>query len=252
MINEKLLYSNFWREISKVCTAIPARVVAVRDNLETMTVDVQPLVNNLRVDGTSQPWGTLMNVPLMFPSSDTSAFTFPVNPNDTVLLVFSQRNIETFQNGEGSPLDPNNHAKFDQNDAIAIAGLFPKSKSINRKVNRTLPHDTKDAVVAHNIGQDNEVEIRFKPDGSLRIISPTKVYVESPTIEAVTETLNVGVSGNATVDSPTTTWNGNITLNGSLNQSGTFTLDGINMNSHTHMILENNNTLIPHPTEVPQ
>src|SRR5690606_29947511 len=121
---------------AKVNTCIPARIVNVRDNLSTMTVDVQPLVNMYKHDKTSTPWSTISNVPLIFPSSNTSAFTFKIEEGDTVLLVFSQCNIENFQFGTGTPASPVTFSKFNENDAIAIAGLFPVSKSINNPSKR--------------------------------------------------------------------------------------------------------------------
>lgn len=253
MISEKLLYASFWKEMSKVYTSIPARVVAVRQNLEECIVDVQPVINTLRKDGRDEEWGTILNVPVLFPCSSTSAFTFPINNGDPVLLHFSMRNIENFINGDGSPAAPNNFSKFDQNDAVAIPCLMPKVKSINNPSNRTLAHDTKDAVLVHNIGTPNEVEIRFKPDGTLKIYSPTKIYAEAPLIEAVTDDLIVTVSSSATVSSPTTDWDGNINITGNVAVTGgvsattsvsaptvtaasSLTVGGKEMNGHTHNV----------------
>lgn len=224
-IQEKTMYASFWKEMAKVNTCIPARIVKVV-SLEEMIVDVQPLVNMKRFDGTEQEWATILNVPYILPSTSTSSISYPVNVGDTVLLVFSMSNIENFQIGNGTPTAPVNHARFSENDAIAITGLFPRQLSTNRQAKRNLPHDNKDLVVAHNIGTENEIEVRLRPDGSIGIKATKEVKVEAPKIESVSEELivNTGTaditSQSATVTSPSTSWTGDINLTGNLSVTG--------------------------------
>lgn len=210
---------------SSMYTAIPCVVIGVHSNLSSAKVDVQPSVNDLYADSVSVEHAPILSVPVIFPSSKTSALTFPVNVGDTVLCVFSQRGMDNFKLGDGSPTAPSDFRKFDKRDAVAIPGLFPFSKSPNDSGNRKLPHSTTDMVMAHNLG-GNEVEVRLKANGDVLIKSPTTVTVECK--DAVVN------SDTATLTVPDTTWTGDMTFNGNITQNGIFVLDGINMNTHIH------------------
>lgn len=231
---ESLLKASFWNQMQKVHTAIPCIVLEVQNELKEQRVTVQPCIDILNEDGTTQRRSPMVNVPLIFPSSSTSALTFPVSKNDKVVCLFSMRAMEVFSETNGQPAPPNNFAKFNQKDAMAIPGLFPRQDSINNPSKRTNPHDTKDTVLVHNIGTSSEVEIRLKPSGDLIINSPAMVQINCQTAEVNAESSASVTTPQLTVDADSTTWNGDIELNGNLNQSGTHTLDGVNMNTHYH------------------
>lgn len=245
----ELLNAHFWDKMQQVYTIIPAYVLQVYNNLEEMRIAVQPSINILNEDGTFSERSAIANVPVIMPASSTSAVTFPISVGDTVLCLFSMRAMEVFsESADGKPANPNNFAKFRQKDAIAIAGLFPRRKSINNPSKRTLDHDTRDMVVAHNIGTANECEVRLKADGSIIINSPTKVVVNTPETEINSETsvtvntasATINADSSLEINSPTSTFNGNIQLNGSMNSTGNIESDsdvlasGISLNSHTH------------------
>lgn len=206
-------------------TALPCVVVGVHSSLSSAMVDVQPCINDLYADKKSVEHPPILSVPVIFPASKTSALTFPVNVGDTVLCVFSQRGMDNFKLGDGSPNAPTDFRKFDKRDAVAIPGLFPFSKSPNDSGNRSLPHSTTDMVMAHNLG-GAEVEVRLKANGDVLIKSPTTVTVDCK--DAVVN------SDTATLTVPNTTWTGDMTFNGNITQNGIFVLDGINMNTHVH------------------
>lgn len=165
---ESAMKAFFEHQMRSVYTAIPAVVMQVR-NAEEGRVDVKPLVNMVFPDYEDLEWATIPNVPLIYPSSSTSAFTFPVKQGDTVLLVFNQYSIDVFKAGDGSPQPPNDFRTFNMRDAVAIPGLFPFGLSINKKTNRTLSHSTDDAVLAHNLNTSAECELRMKQDGTIEI-----------------------------------------------------------------------------------
>lgn len=231
----ELLNAHFWDKMQQVYTIIPAYVLQIYNNLEELRVAVQPSINIVNEDGTFMERSVIANVPVMMPASSASAITFPINVGDTVLCLFSMRAMEVFsESADGKPANPNNFAKFRQKDAIAIPGLFPRRKSINKKSKRNLQHDTKDLVVAHNIGKSSECEVRFKTDGSIIINAPSSnVTINTP--QAV-----VNAEDSVEINSPTSTFNGNIQLNGSMNSTGNIESDadviasGISLNSHTH------------------
>lgn len=208
-------------------TALPCIVIGVHEGLSSQRVDVQPVINKRYKDETVERYPPILAVPVVFPASSTSAFTFPISVGDTVLCVFSQRGLDSFKSGDGSFSTPTDFRKMDKRDAIAIPGLFPFSKAINNPSRRSLNHDTKDAVLSHNIGTGNEVEIRLKSNGDLVINAPSK----NVTVNSSSVTFNV----------PNTSWNGNISLNGNYTINGTLTLNGINMNTHRHTGVDTGN-----------
>ena len=237
---EKLLSSSFWKEMNEIYTAMPATVISVVDNLEEQRINVQPSLNKLFLSGQSAPRATIINVPVIMPATSSSAITMPINEGDTVWLMFSMRAMEIFMEGDGLPSTPDNHAKFDQKDAVAIIGLFPRKKAVNNPSKRTLPHSTKDLVVVHNIGTSSEVELRLKPDGNLIINSPKSVIVNCKDAEVNAESSASITTPQLTVDASNTDWTGNISLSGDINQTGSQTVSGDvvasgkSLASHTH------------------
>lgn len=229
---EDVMRSGFISQMSGVYTCIPCLVIGV-SGLAEARVDVQPSINKRYTNERVEEHPPILSVPVVFPSSSTSSFTFPISVGDTVLCVFSQRGLDSFKSGGGGFVTPTDFRKFDKRDAIAIPGLFPFGKSVNKQSNRSLPHNVADAVISHNLGGGNEVEIRLKPDGSLNIKSPTTVNVQCK--DAI-----VNATASMTITTPSTEWTGNmtftgnITLNGNLVQDGVYTLDGVNMNAHVH------------------
>ena len=153
-----------------VYTCMPAIVLNVRDMGE-MRVDVQPVINHLFKDGTLLEYPPIGNVPLIFPSTRNSAITMPVVQGDTVMLMFSQKDMSIFKAGADRPHDPNTRRWMNLNDAVAIVGVHPFSKSPNRNAARKLPHSTDDLVVAHNIGTDRECEVRLTKSGDIKTTS---------------------------------------------------------------------------------
>lgn len=240
---QDVISSAFSYQMNGVYTAIPCVVLNVHDDLRDAKVDVQPLVNKKYKNGTEEELPPILAVPLIFPSSSTSAFTFPVNVGDTVLCVFSHRGIDNFKQGSGQPTVPTDYRKFDKRDAIAVPGLMPFNKSVNNPARRSLPHDTKDAVFVHNINTGNESEVRLKASGNIEVTTRQDVAINcrNATVNSTSTTVN---SQSAVITTPSTEWTGNITFtgdivfNGNTTQNGIFTLDGINMNTHRHSGVE--------------
>lgn len=210
-------------------TAIPAKVLSY-NAIEQRAV-VQPLINTLLKDDRVFPSSSMEDVPVIFPGSGKSMMTFPLNVNDTVLLIFSQRSLDKWKSTKNSnAVNPEDFRKHDFSDAIAIPGLFSFPRAINDAVKHTLTHDTDDLVIAHNIGTAQENEVRLKQDGTIRISagSGTKLTLN------LDGTISLDAPTSLLVTSPTTTWVGDI------NQQGTFTSDtdvianSISLVNHIH------------------
>lgn len=240
-------------------TAIPGVVVTVRQSLHQMTVDVQPMVSFMTEDGESIDRPVVLNVPIHFPTSKKSGMTFPVEPGDPVMLVYSMRNMDSWKRQDGTQSAiPADNRKFDKKDCVAIPGVFPFSQSPNDPGKHTHSHDSKDTVMYSNLGDGNEVEVRLKPDGNLIIHAPVKVTVYTAdaevnvdnstvvntktatvnadtSVEVNTATATVNATSSTTVTSPQSTFIGNLTvtglftyLNGLMGYGGTFGSSRIN------------------------
>ena len=64
------------------------------------------------------------NVPVLFPGAGRSAFTFPLEAGDPVLLVYSQRGLRDFKKTHAMS-SPGVESFFSYRDAIAIPGFGP-------------------------------------------------------------------------------------------------------------------------------
>lgn len=203
MTMESAMIAFFEHQMRKVYTAIPAVIIAVRSD-EKQSIDVKPLVNQVFADledDTEHP--VLLHVPLIYPSSSTSAVTFPVYPGDTVMLVFSQAGTDVFKSGDGTAQPPPDNRRFSIRDAVAIPGLFPFGSAINQVSKHTLPHSTDDLVVFHNLGTSAECELRMKQSGKIEVngsaidISST-TSVDGNFINTGSVTVGVGATGSFT------------------------------------------------------
>lgn len=215
---EEYVQVSIRNHLSGIFTAIPALVI--ESVLEEQRLIVKPSVKQKFKDGTSEEYPAFLNVPLMFPASSTTAFTFPVKKGDTVLLIFSQRGITKFKalDQKDRLVDAEDFRMFDKRDAVAIPGLFPFKTNLNNPKKRKLAHSTTDCVLAHNIGTDQEAEVRIKPNGEIQMTSPVKVKMTAPATE---------INGNLTVD-------GTVAATGVVSSDSDVTAGAISLTTHTH------------------
>ena len=231
----------FWNQMNGVYTSMPCVVINIHDNFEEQLVDVQPSLNEFRLDKTFKERPPILRIPVIMPATSLSAITMPISVGDTVWCSFSMRALEIWQESDGKPSTPDNHAKFHPKDAVAHIGLAPRRLALNNPDNRTLPHSTQDLVVSHNVGTANEVEIRFKPNGDLIINAPNRrVEVNTGTAEVNATTSASITTPQLNVDASTTNWVGDIILSGNIAQTGSQTVSGDvvasgkSLASHTH------------------
>ncbi len=238
----EVLRSSFSFFMEDVYTCIPARIVAIR-SYEQQLVDVKPLISITTTDDKVLERAVILGVPYIFPATLTAALILPVVVGDTVWLMASMRGLESFKQGDGYPVPPLNYSRFDKKDVVALVGLFPQRLSPNDPRKHTNNHFFGDTVLVHNYGTSDEVMVRMSDGGKITINCKDAV-INADTTEVNTDDL--------TVNATTTTWNGDITLTGNLDQTGTHTLDGINMNTHKHSVIGVQTGGATKVSEVPQ
>ena len=115
--------ATIWHELGdKLNTAIPG--IVNKYDPSGPTVEVAPAINKVFPDGQSLEYKEIVKVPVLFPRTKRFHFTYPLERGDTVLLVFSQRSMETWLDGDGSRRAPQDVGMFSTIDAVAIPGLF--------------------------------------------------------------------------------------------------------------------------------
>jgi hypothetical protein len=214
--------------------SIPA--IVIRSDLVNMEVDVQPSLNIKMFDGSgSSERPSILNVPLIYPSSKTAGFTFPVNKGDTVLLVFSERGLDAWKGGNGYPSTPTDFRMLDYKDAVAIPGLMPRGRSINNPDKHVLTHNTSDTVMFTNLG-GSESEVRLKADGSIEINTSNQPVIVNCSIATVnaSESINLNTA-QLVVDASESVWIGNITHTGNYTGTGLHTFNGVPFETHKHI-----------------
>lgn len=237
---EDLLNAMFEYKSTDLYTALPAIVVGVNDNLSGLSVNVQPAINIKHIDGDVTPRPTILNVPVQMPASSTSAFTFPVNVGDSVLLIFSMNGIDTWKRGVGKSSTPSDFRHHSIRDCVAITGVFPFANSVNNPSKRSWPHSTQDTVMVHNIGKGTETEIRMKPSGDIVINTNQNITANCNTATVNASKVEVNASS-MNVDVGSTNWSGDITHTGNLTNSGTVKSNNVTLSGHQH----NNKSIAP-------
>lgn len=219
---ESLLRQYITNSINGLFTSMPARVERVV-SLPEQRVDVQLLVDRVRPEGDTLKHPVILSVPIVFPGSKSSQLTFPVVPGDIVLCVFSQRSLDRFKLGAETNHTPTDFRKYSRADAMAIPGLFPFNQARNNPNKRSLPHDTNDTVLVHNIGTSQEAEVRLKQSGDIEVNAPgntvtincqTSIVNASESSTVNTQTASINASSSTTIDSPQTTVTGDMLVQG--------------------------------------
>lgn len=204
---EKVLTSFTEQFLQDCMTCMPAVVVNVK-NMSELRVDVKPITNGTLKTGEVFEYPLIQSVPVIMPSTSSSAVLMPLKQGDTVLLVFAQRNINIFKSGSTTPHNTDDTRYMNINDAVAIAGLSPFNKSPNLQLKHTLPHSVDDLTVVHNLGTDNECEIRLKANGDIVATGASMVndfgLIDNSTSQmSVSGSLKIGTGATGTFGTPT-------------------------------------------------
>lgn len=110
-------------------TATPG-IISKYDS-EKQTADVQVAIKRQVVKAKETvPVPIIKDVPVLFPRTGKVTHHFPLEKGDGVLLIFCERNIDPWQETDGSqPVNPSSSPRFhDFNDAVCLPGLFPVSR----------------------------------------------------------------------------------------------------------------------------
>jgi len=195
---------------ANIWTALPG-IIQTYDALK-MTCTVQPAIQAVLFDANGIPKNTtlplLVDCPIQFPSGGNCTITFPINPGDECLIVFSSRCIDAWWQSSG--VQPQAELRLhDLSDGFVILGY--------RSVPRVLTNISLTAIQIRSDAGDTFIEL-------------------NPTTKAVTMT----VPGNVNITAPTTTITGDVHITGDVQVDKTLTATtdviggGIHLKTHKH------------------
>jgi hypothetical protein len=109
------------RRLLDIHTSMPGIVQSY--DVATQTAEVTIAMNRTKLDGETVDAIKLPNVRVMFPASSRFQNRFPLVAGDTVLLVFHERDCDSWR-GTGNIGTPQTNRKFSLADVVAIPGYF--------------------------------------------------------------------------------------------------------------------------------
>ena len=240
---------------------IPAVVVGVQDYESIQCLDVKASINDIYVERDNLVLESITLKKVFVSLSNSGGFRVkqPVQVGDNVRLSWSHRDLGDYLDGDGSPVDIN------INEIAQIEDCWITLDGGTRK-NHTNPSLT-DMII-----ESDDTEIRITPTGNVTVNTSGTSYIKSShhTVDTdMTITGNTSINGTLTVDGATTlksttesqgaltalagtfssTYAGvagaSATFNVDMNVTGTVTIDGININTHTHVSPNGGGTTSP-------
>ncbi len=186
--------------LKELHTCLPAVVTKVSGQ----TIDCQPTIKR-KLAGELVNLPLLTNVPIRYMKTKTFSISIPIEVDDHVLVVFSERSIDTWltQGGLQNPFDIRKHSL---SDAFAFPMMYPETDLIP-------DFDASNLVIKTNSGN-------------------TKIIVKSEGVEITT-------TGPTDITSSKTTINNDVLIDGKLDVTDTITApeingNGVNFTTHTH------------------
>jgi len=244
--------------------------VVTRNN--GFTVNVRPLTTTKYRDGQQLPIPEIPDVPLMIYSGTKGGarVTVPVVEGDTVVVLCSDRDVGNLFNSTvntGSIFPSDEYTPLELYPIMAIPMFFTEPEGT--------PVDTKNIVV-----ENGSTKITVKPSGDIDIDTPANINVNAGgnATVGVSGDASVDVGGNAsmtvggsatiavtasvqlsgasvTVDSPQTTFTGNVSIAGLAAVTGALTAatidsDNVSLDNHTHPYTwTDQQVLVTHPRQ---
>ncbi|MFC7507853.1 phage baseplate assembly protein V [Pantoea stewartii] len=159
-----------------------------------------------RTEYSNNEYPILIDVPVVFPRGGGCTLTFPVQPGDECLVVFSDRCIDFWwQNGGVQPRVVGRNHTF--SDAFVIPGPQSQAKKISNISPTAAQLRTDDGAAFVEVAAGHDITIQ----------TPGK--------------LTASANGGTEITSPEIVFNGNVTINGNLSQGmgsggGTATMNG--------------------------
>ena len=106
---------------------MPGKITAYSGTLGT--VSVQPAIDRIMQDGSSESLPVIADVPIIWPRAASGSFSVELAIGDSVMLIFSQRSLDKWKK-QGSGFPPADAHLFNITDAVALPGCYPLTSVI--------------------------------------------------------------------------------------------------------------------------
>lgn len=212
--NEEALKAMTENYISNIRVAIPA--IIVRFDSEKQTASVQPTIKDT-LQGQAVALPELSDVPVQYPRAGGYSLTFPVQPGDECLLVFSDMCIDGWWQSSGVQNQAEKR-RHDLSDACAILGITSVPKALKKVCMEG-------------------VQLRNDSGTDYIQISEQGILLKSKNIRIEGKTDIVGitnVTGVTTVNGSHIGTDGTSTIKGKVEITGNAVIGGISFAGHTH------------------
>lgn len=182
------------------------------------TVNATPLTAQVDANNNAQTVPSFQALPHYRLQAGIAAIV--INPVAGDIGVFScaKRDISNIAQGVKDPQVPASFRAFNSADAVMVGTVHTKAPTVYIQLN-----------------QDNSIYIEAPAGVTINTSSAVTVNAGSTTINAPSNTVN----GNLTVTQ-------NLTVNGNITSTGSMTSGGINLTSHTHTGDSGGTTSTPH------
>ena len=151
------MFSGFWESVRygskqamKDYNFSMSAVIINADNISDGLVDVLPMANQFDFSMNEIEMPVIHNVPVIFPSTAKTSFTFPVDQGDGVLLVFTQHDNTDYLNGDKIQKTPMSQSWLALHHATAFVGFNTINESCFNPNNYTNKLDMNDVNIVHN------------------------------------------------------------------------------------------------------
>jgi Phage protein Gp138 N-terminal domain len=194
-----------------IWTAIPGIIVSF--NAIAITAVVQPVIQELYTGADlTQKFinlPQLLDVPIVFPRGGVYTLTFPIQPNDECLVVFSSRCIDNWwaQGGIQNQYEKRMH---DLSDGFAFVGPFSQQTKIQNISTTTTQFRTNDGTIFVELDLPNKVSRIINNGLEVTLNADTN----TGTVTAPTVTINASTQTN--VNTPLAVFSGTITASGDI------------------------------------
>ena len=180
---ERIIKSMISTQVNRVKNCTSAKVIEV-DDLINGFITVQPLINYVgdNLDTVENP--LIYNVPVIMPSTTTCGMVLPVNVNDTVLIVYSNRDLDEFKFGNKNTHDPKDFRLNEMEDVVAYVGFNTTQDSVWNPANHSDGHSIDSVKVYNNKGTGSENYVELKSSGDVVVKSPTLIDADAPMVNA--------------------------------------------------------------------
>jgi hypothetical protein len=122
-------------ELSEIRTMCPGKVVsydAARQTIKAQVLVKTRILNGETGEVTFETPPPIPDVPVAWMQGGGMSFTFPLEPGDPVLLIFSDRSLnEWVASSQNTPQEPFDSRQFDLSDAIAIPGPSSPARALS-------------------------------------------------------------------------------------------------------------------------